>query len=276
MAIALVTGGSSGIGLATVRRLAAGGDQVFYGSRTAAPGGVFRAFGAQVTHVPLDLADPSSCDAAVPAVTAAAGRLDVLVNCAGSGGLAPLEEASDAEAHRIFEVNVFGPMRLIRAAVPVMQAGGGGRIVNVTSMNDIAPAPFGGWYSASKSALMSLSYVLGAELADTGIAVTVVAPGLFRTPMSESLPAQRAAPGSRFTGAFETLARSSAERLAEAGNPDDAARVIEDCVRSEFPPARVVAGADGIAMEQAVRAASADDLARMLGQAVGRLTAGTG
>ena len=276
MAVALVTGGSSGIGLATVRRLAAGGDRVFYGSRTAASADALVAFGPDVTHVPLDLADPASCAAAVPAVVTAAGRLDVLVNCAGTGGLAPLEEAPDTEAHRIFEVNVFGPMRLIRAAVPVMRGGGGGRIVNVTSLNDIAPAPFGGWYSASKSALMSLSYVLGAELAGTGITVTVVAPGFFRTPMSERLPAQRADPSSRFAGAFETLARSSAERLRTAGDPDDAARVIEDCVRVASPPARMIAGADGVAMENLVRKSSVEDLARMLGEAVGKLTAGNG
>jgi NAD(P)-dependent dehydrogenase (short-subunit alcohol dehydrogenase family) len=273
MVVVLVTGGSSGIGLATVRRLAAAGDRVFYGSRTAAPPEALRAFGPDVTHVPLDLADPASCAAAVPAVTAAAGRLDVLVNCAGTGGLAPLEEATDSEAHRIFEVNVFGPMRLARAAVPVMRSGGGGRIVNVTSLNDIAPAPFGGWYSASKSALMSLSYVLGAELAGTGIAVTVVAPGLFRTAMSEELPSWRAAPGSRFEGAFEVLSRASEERLESAADPDEAAWVIEDCVRSESPPARAVAGADGLAMEETVRAASAEDLARMLGEAVGKLMA---
>lgn len=276
MAVVLVTGGSSGIGLATVRRLAAAGDRVFYGSRTASPPGTFAAFGPDVAHVPLDLADPASCAAAVPAVTAAAGRLDVLVNCAGAGGLAPLEEAADAEAHRVFEVNVFGPMRLIQATVPVMRAGGGGRIVNVTSLNDIAPAPFAGWYSASKSALMSLSYVLGAELAGTGITVTVVAPGLFRTPMSEALPEQRAAPDSRFAAAFETLAEASAQRLRTAADPDVAARVIEDCVRSPSPPARMVAGADGAAMEEAVRACSAEDLARMLGEAVGKLTAGDG
>jgi hypothetical protein len=151
--------------------------------------------------------------------------------------------------------------------------GGGGRIVNVTSLNDIAPAPFGGWYSASKSALMSLSYVLGAELAGTGIAVTVVAPGLFRTAMSEELPSWRAAPGSRFEGAFEALSRASEERLESAADPDEAARVIEDCVRSESPPARAVAGEDGLAMEETVRAASAEDLARMLGEAVGKLMA---
>ncbi|MBO0821942.1 MAG: SDR family NAD(P)-dependent oxidoreductase [Nocardiopsaceae bacterium] len=278
MGTVLVTGGSSGIGLATVRRLAASGDRVFYGSRTAAPEEAFG--GLDVTYVPLDLADPASGQAAVATVTERTGRLDALVNCAAAGGLAALEEAPDDEAHRIFEVNVFGTMRLIRAALPALRAprpdgGGGGRIVNVTSLNDIAPAPFGGWYSASKSALMSLSVVLGAELTGTGVTVTVVAPGLFRTPMSESLPSQRAAPGSRFAGAFERLSAFSRQRLDGAGDPDDAARVIEDVLRSDSPPARVVAGADARAMEETVRAATPEDLARMLSESVATLTGGT-
>jgi NAD(P)-dependent dehydrogenase (short-subunit alcohol dehydrogenase family) len=275
MSIVFLTGGSSGIGLATVRRLAASGDRVFYGSRTAAPAEAVREFGGRVTHVPLDVAGPASCEAAVRSVTEAAGGLDVLVNCAGAGGLAPLEEAPDSEAQRIFEVNVFGPMRLIRLALPAMRAGGGGRIVNVTSLNDIAPAPFGGWYSASKSALMSLSYVLGAELTGTGITVTVVAPGLFRTTMATRPPtSMTVAPDSRFTGAFETLARAREDRLRTAGDPDEVARVIVDCIRSDSPPARAIAGADGVAMEEMVRAASPEDLARLLADSVEKLTAG--
>ena len=118
--------------------------------------------------MPLDVSDPAAAERAVRTVTEAAGRLDVLVNNAGSGILAPLEETADAEAHRTFEVNVFGPMRLARAVLPAMRAQGSGRIVNVTSVNDIAPAPFGGWYSASKAALASLSVVLGAELYGSG------------------------------------------------------------------------------------------------------------
>jgi NAD(P)-dependent dehydrogenase (short-subunit alcohol dehydrogenase family) len=183
MTVVLITGGSSGIGLATVRRLADSGTQVFYASRT--PAAVPLA--AEVTYVPLDLFDPEACDAAVRAVLTTAGRLDVLVNNAGTAVLAPLEEGSDAEAHRTFEVNVFGPMRLIRAALPAMRAQGGGRIINVTSVNDIALAPFGGWYSASKAAMAGLSMVLGAELQGSGIFVTVVAPGLFVTGMSEQI-----------------------------------------------------------------------------------------
>jgi NAD(P)-dependent dehydrogenase (short-subunit alcohol dehydrogenase family) len=268
MTVVLITGGSSGIGLATVRRLAAAGDQVFYASRApaAAP------LPDDVTHLPLDLADPQACEAAVRSVADSAGRLDVLINNAGTAVLAPLEESGDAEAHRTFEVNVFGPMRLIRAALPVMRAQGTGRIINVTSVNDIAPAPFGGWYSASKAALASLSMVLGAELHGSGIFVTVVAPGLFVTGMSEQLPFARVADDSRYAAVFEKLRNESALELATAGDPDEVARAIADCVGSDQPPARIVVGADGIAMDETVRKASAEDLATMLREYVASLT----
>lgn len=268
MTVVLITGGSSGIGLATVRRLAEAGDQVFYASRkpSAVP------LAGDVTHVPLDLADPQACDAAVQSVLDKAGRLDVLINNAGTAVLAPLEEGGDAEAHRTFEVNVFGPMRLIRAALPIMRAQGGGRIINVTSVNDIAPAPFGGWYSASKAALASLSTVLGAELQGSGIFVTVVAPGLFVTGMSEQLPLARVAGDSRYAAAFEKMNAESALELAAAGDPDEVARALAECIAADQPPARIVVGADGIAMDETFRTTSAEDLAIMLRDYVASLT----
>jgi len=268
MTVVLITGGSSGIGLATVRRLAEAGDQVFYASRTPAAVPI----AGNVTHVPLDLADPRACETVVQSVLDEAGRLDVLVNNAGTAVLAPLEEEGDAEAHRTFEVNVFGPMRLIRAALPAMRAQGRGRIINVTSVNDIAMAPFGGWYSASKAAMASLSMVLGAELQGSGIFVTVVAPGLFVTGMSEQLPFARVADDSRYAAVFEKLRNESALELATAGDPDEVARAIADCVGSDQPPARIVVGADGIAMDETVRKASAEDLATMLREYVASLT----
>jgi NAD(P)-dependent dehydrogenase (short-subunit alcohol dehydrogenase family) len=267
MAVVLVTGGSSGIGLATVRRLAAAGDRVYSASRS--PAAV--ALPEEVGQLPLDLADPEACEAAVRSVADSAGRLDVLVNNAGTGSVAPLEETADTEAHRIFEVNVFGPMRLVRAALPVMRAQGGGRIVNVTSVNDIAPAPFNGWYSASKAALSSLSAVLGAELYGSGIFVTVIAPGFFRSAMAEQLPSFQVADGSRYATALFRLRAGNAERLKTAGDPDEVARAIEDCIRADEPPARRVVGADGIGLEETIRHTRAADLARMLRESVASL-----
>jgi NAD(P)-dependent dehydrogenase (short-subunit alcohol dehydrogenase family) len=268
MAVILVTGGSSGIGLAAVRRLAAAGERVFCAARdplrVPLPEGV--------TPIAVDIADPAAGEVAVRAVTDAAGRLDVLVNNAATVSLAPLAEAGDAEAHRIFEVNVFGPMRLVRAAIPVMRSQGGGRIINVTSVNDVAPAPFGGWYSASKAALTSLSTVLDAEVRGFGILVTVVAPGLFRTAMSEGLPSYQVGDDSPYAAAFRVLHDQTVAGLDQAGDPDEVARAIEECISAADPPARIVVGADGVTADKQAREASAEEMAGALREWVAGLT----
>lgn len=268
MAVVLVTGGSSGIGLAVVRRLAAAGDTVFAASRNPARS----ALPAGVTPLAVDVADPAAGDVAVGAVVEAVGRLDVLVNNAGAESVAPLEETGDAEAHRIFEVNVFGPMRLVRAAIPVMRSQGGGRIVNVSSINDIAPAPFGGWYSASKAALTSLSAVLDAEVRGFGILVTAVAPGLFRTPMAQRLPGYGVGADSPYAAVFSALSEGSTAKIEEAGDPDEAARAIEQCIRAADPPARLLVGADAVELDETVRKSTAEELAGLLRQFVADLT----
>jgi NAD(P)-dependent dehydrogenase (short-subunit alcohol dehydrogenase family) len=265
--VVLVTGGSSGIGLATVRRLAAGGHQVFAASRRPAraslPDGV--------TPIEFDVAVPEATDALVAEVVDAAGSIDVLVNNAGTGAVQPVEETSDEDAHRIFEVNLFGPMRLARRVIPVMRVKGGGRIVNVSSMNDILPAPFGGWYSASKAAFTSLSYVLRAELGAHGIHVTVVAPGFFLTEMASSLSAAPIPEDSVHATALRRLREQDAARIETAGDPDDVAAAIEACIEGPDPPARLVVGLDAVGFESLVQSSSADDVAAMLADFVAQL-----
>jgi NAD(P)-dependent dehydrogenase (short-subunit alcohol dehydrogenase family) len=269
MAIVLVTGGSSGIGLATVRRLAAAGHQVFSASRRPDRNGV----PAGVTPLVLDLADPAAAAPAVAAVVEAAGRLDVLVNNAGIGAVGSTEETSDDDAHRILEVNLFAPMRLARAAIPVMRGQGHGRIINVTSMNDVLPAPFGGWYSASKAALASASAVLESEVAGFGIRVTVVAPGLFRTEMAEELDDFEVPDDSPYGATLEGLRRQNAARIPAAGDPDEVAAAIEACIDADEPPARVVVGADAESMEKLVRTTPPDEFRRLLREFVAALPA---
>ncbi len=267
MAVVLVTGGSSGIGLATVHRLAAAGHRVFAAarnpSRNPLPDGV--------TPLVLDVADPDAAEPAVKSVVDDAGRLDVLVNNAGTGQIGPVEEAGDDEARRVFEVNVVGPIRLARAAIPVMRAQGGGRIVNVTSMNDVLPSPFGGWYSASKAALASISSVLGAEVHQFGISVTVVAPGFFLTEMAQSLGATELPADSIYLDALTTLRAQNIGRLDGAGDPDDVAAAIELCIDAPEPPARVVVGADAEAFAKLVHDTDADTFAAMLRDFVAQL-----
>ena len=267
--IVLVTGGSSGIGHAIVRRLAGAGHRVYAASRhptrVPLPDGV--------TPVVLDVSSPASARAAIDEVVGLAGGLDALVNNAGVGQNGPIEEADDEEGRYVFEVNFFGPLRLARRAVPEMRAAGGGRIVNVTSMNDVLPAPFGGLYSASKAALASASVALGAEVAAFGIRVTVVAPGLFRTDMAAELGRHVVDPDSHYRHALEGQLAQNLDRLAAAGDPDDVAAAVEACLASPDPPARIVVGRDAAGFERLVRESTPDDFAAMLRDYVSQLTA---
>ena len=267
--IVLVTGGSSGIGHAIVRRLAAGGHRVFAAARrperSPLPSGV--------VPVVLDVASAASCAAAVETVVADAGGIDALVNNAGTSGSGPIEEVTDDDARHLFEVNFFGPVRLARLVVPVMRSRGGGRIVNVTSMNEVLPAPFGGMYSASKAALASASFVLGAEVAPFGIRVSIVAPGLFRTEMAEGLGRVDLAADSPYLRAIEGLRAADHDRLSGAGDPDQVAVAVEELLAAADPPARVVVGADAESFDRLIKSATPDDLAAMLRDYVAQLSA---
>ncbi|HEX4862931.1 MAG TPA: SDR family oxidoreductase [Acidimicrobiales bacterium] len=267
--IVLVTGGSSGIGLATVRRLAAAGHQVIPASRRPTRAEL----PAGATPVVLDVTSAESATVAVERVVEEFGGLDVLVNNAGLGSIGPVEETDDGEAHRVFDVNFFGPMRLARLVVPLMRSRGAGRIINVTSMNDVLPAPFGSWYSASKAALASASFVLGAEVRAFGIFVSIVAPGFFRTDMAAELGAAPVDPRSNYRDTLRAMRAEDTRRLDTAGDPDEVALAIEACINSAEPPARVVVGRDAMDFDKLVRESTPDDLAKMVQDYVAQLSA---
>jgi NAD(P)-dependent dehydrogenase (short-subunit alcohol dehydrogenase family) len=270
MSTVLVTGGSSGLGLAIVKRLAQSGDQVFAASRHPEP----LELPAGAVPVVLDLTDPMAADHVVQQVIEAAGTLDVLVNNAGSHVMSPIEETDEADLRNIFEVNLFGSLRLAVAAIPLMRNQGGGRIINVTSISDIMPTPFSGWYSAAKAALASASAVLNAEVRAFGIRVTVVAPGLFRTKMAQALGSYQVLDASPYRDVFRAYtAREREEMWPKAANPDDFAEVVERCIRDPEPPARIAVGQDAEAMEQLVRTKTGDEYAELLHKFMERLDA---
>ena len=170
--IAIVSGGTSGIGLETVRALEAGGVRVYALSRRPVSG---------VRHVVCDVGDEEAVRAAVRAVLEQEGRVDILVNCAGFGISGAVEWTDPEASHRQLEVNLFGADRLMRAVIPVMRAQGGGRIVNVSSVAGVAPIPFQAWYSASKAGLNALTMAAANEVRPFGISLTAVLPGDIRT-----------------------------------------------------------------------------------------------
>ena len=174
--VAIVTGGSSGIGLETARALRARGVKVYALSRRPAEG----------EHVCCDVADPAAASAAVAEVLRREGRVDILVNCAGMGISGAFEYTDPADAARILEVNVLGMSNVLRAVLPAMRAQRSGRVVNVSSVAAVAPIPFQAWYSASKAAVNALTMAAANEVRPWGIAVISVMPGDTRTGFTAS------------------------------------------------------------------------------------------
>ena len=166
---ALVTGGASGLGAATARRL--------------------RADGLQVTTLDLSSADVAADvtdEQALRRVAGQIGPVDVLVNSAGIvGPNKPLLETTMQDWHRVLDVNVLGTVNTMRAFVPGMLDRGWGRVVNIASMAGKDGNPNLSIYSASKAAVIGLTKSVGKELATTGVLVNVIAPAVIATPMND-------------------------------------------------------------------------------------------
>lgn len=175
--VVLITGASSGIGDATVRTLAAAGYRVFGGVRRL--GAVATVPG--VEYVGMDVQDDASVVAAVSEVIEKAGRIDIVINNAGVSLVGPVEATSDAEALALFDVNVFGVLRVMRAVLPYMRGNRSGLILNISSVLGFLPAPYMGLYASSKHALEGLSESFDHEVRTFGVRVVLVEPSFSRT-----------------------------------------------------------------------------------------------
>lgn len=175
--VALVTGASSGIGQAAALALVEAGFEVIGTSRNAAKVPPRKG----VAFLDLDVADDESVTALVQRVIERFGRIDVLVNNAGIGSAGAAEENSIAQAQRVFDVNVFGVMRMTKAVLPHMRTRGAGRVINISSVLGFIPAPYMAVYAGSKHAVEGYSESLDHEVREHGIRVLLVEPGLTRT-----------------------------------------------------------------------------------------------
>jgi 3-oxoacyl-[acyl-carrier protein] reductase len=186
--VALVTGGSRGIGRAVVRRLAEDGADVALtyvhsADQAAAAVKEVEAAGGRGLAVRADAADPQAVTDAVEQTVAELGRLDILVNNAGAGALGPLEELSLAQVDEALAVNVRSAFLMAQAAA--RHLGTGGRIVNIGScMVERVPGPGGTLYALSKSALTGFTKALARELGDRGVTANLVHPGPTDTEMN--------------------------------------------------------------------------------------------
>ncbi len=175
--VALVTGASSGLGKAAALALVEAGYRVVGTSRDAskvAPLG-------DVTFIDLDVANDESVITAVEQVIERFGRIDVLVNNAGFGSGGAAEESSTAQDQRVFDINVFGVIRMTKAVLPHMRAQRSGRIVNISSIVGFIPVPYMAVYAASKHAVEGYSESLDHEVREHGVRVVLVEPAWTNT-----------------------------------------------------------------------------------------------
>jgi len=175
-AVAVITGVSSGIGNATARALVARGYRVFGTARSEAS-----IVPEKVERVLLDVRDGESIQRGLDEVLAKVGHIDLLVNNAGGSLDGAFEETPLGQARDLFELNFFGAVRMTQAVLPAMRARKSGRIVFVSSVLGFLPAPFMGFYAASKHALEGLAESLDHETRTLGIRVALVEPGYTRT-----------------------------------------------------------------------------------------------
>lgn len=193
---ALVTGSTSGIGLAVARALAQAGARVMLnGSRADAEpvrAALAAETGAEIGYTPANLADPASARALVEATTAAFGGVDILVNNAGIQHVAAVDAFPDDTWDQLLAINLSSVFHTTKAALPGMKAQGWGRIVNIASAHGLVASPFKAPYTASKHAVVGFSKAVALEVAEQGITCNALCPGYVRTPLVEKQVADQA------------------------------------------------------------------------------------
>jgi ketoreductase RED2 len=231
--VVVITGSSSGIGAATARAFAdVGASVVVNSSSSVADGEAVAASLPDAQYVQGDITDPAAAQRLVDAALDRWGRLDTLVNNAGTTALIPhhdLEAASVDVWRRIFEVNVFGTWSMTVAAMPALKAAGGS-VVNVASLAGVRPTGSSIPYAASKAALNHMTLLL-AKVVGPEVRVNAVAPGLVDTPWTDDWDVVR-----QFVQAVAPLKRS--------GQPEDVAEVILALARAAYVTGQIV-GVDG-------------------------------
>jgi len=239
-----ITGCSTGFGRELARQLIVAGKQVVITARDVAKVADLVALAPDNTlALSLNVDRPAEIEAAVSAALARFGRIDVLINNAGYGYLAAVEEGEDAEIRALFETNVFGLASLCRAVLPTMRAQGAGAIVNLSSMGGVIGFPGIGYYNATKFAVEGLSEAMAKELAPLGIKVVIVEPGPFRTDWAgRSLKVPKRGIAAYADTAIARRESTQAYSGTQAGDPARGAAAIIAAAESETPPLRLVLG----------------------------------
>jgi NAD(P)-dependent dehydrogenase (short-subunit alcohol dehydrogenase family) len=248
----LITGCSTGFGRALAEAVLKQGDYLLATARE--PGqlhALIEDYPETAKAVRLDVTLSQDIQAAIGTAIATFGRIDVLVNNAGHGLIAALEEVSDVEIHQFFETNFFGALRLMRSVLPVMRQQGNGHIVNLSSTAGLVGFGGSSLYCGAKFALEGTSEALAKEVKPFGIKVTLIEPGAFRTDFN----GRSLAVAERSIDAYATMSDTALQWFKQMdgqqpGDPAKAAQAIIQAVESSHPPMRLALGTDAMSLIQ--------------------------
>jgi NAD(P)-dependent dehydrogenase (short-subunit alcohol dehydrogenase family) len=244
-----ITGCSTGIGREIARAALEAGHSVAATARDASSVADFvEDFGDRAIALRLDVTDRDQITAAVAATEAAFGGIDVLVNNAGYGYMAAVEEGDDAEVRKLFDTNYFGVVDTLKAVLPGMRARRSGHIVNISSMTGLVANPPNAYYSSTKFALEALTEALSKEVAPLGIKVTAIEPGAFRTDWASRSMQESSTPIEDYdenVGTRKTMIKEFAAHLP--GDPRKVAEAVLMVTTLDEPPLRLLLGRDVLA-----------------------------
>jgi NAD(P)-dependent dehydrogenase (short-subunit alcohol dehydrogenase family) len=242
----LITGCSTGFGREIALAALARGHRVAVTARNpAAVQDIVVPYGDGAISLKLDVTDRAQIDAAVVATKERFGAIDVLVNNAGYGYMAALEEGEDHEVRRLFDTNYFGVVDMIKAVLPDMRERRRGHIINISSMTGLVANPPNVYYSSTKFALEALSEALSKEMAPFGVRVSAIEPGGFRTDWGSRSMKETATPIAAYdetVGARKRLIKAAANLLP--GDPRRVADAIIMVTEMENPPLHLLLGHD--------------------------------
>jgi NAD(P)-dependent dehydrogenase (short-subunit alcohol dehydrogenase family) len=256
----LITGCSTGLGRALAEAVIAAGHNAVVTARDVEKvADLTVGMTERVLALPLDVTDPAQVALAVDRAQEKFGGVDVLVNNAGYGYRAAVEEGDDADIRKLFETQFFGAVAMIKAVLPRMRSRRSGAIVNISTIG-VQIMPVGsGYYAASKAALEAMSGALHAELKPLGISVTVVEPGAFRTDFAgRSLTQSSTVIDDYADTAGKRRKEHDTAHGTQPGDPGKAAKVIIAAVESDEPPAFLLLGNDALSTYRRLAAARLD------------------
>lgn len=240
--IVLLTGGSAGIGSATAQYLMKQGYTVYAASRRGSENIDDNTSGGKIIGLCADVTIPESLESAVSRIMEEQGELSAVICNAGNGIAGSVEDTSLEEARYQMETNFFGVLNTIKACLPIFREQNHGKIIAISSVAAVAPIPFQGFYSASKSAIMLLMQSLSMEVKPYNIKCTCILPGDVKTDFTSSRKYTEAStlPSSEYTNAMKAAVQTMEKDEQNGMMPIVIAKAITKVLKKENPKPVVV------------------------------------